>query len=90
MLVRITAPLRGDVDGIDLSQYAYGSVYDMGVELACYLIATGAAEPADGYAGPLGVNEARRLFGSTVRGWAPRQSKALDQHERPRQNKRVG
>jgi CheY-like chemotaxis protein len=43
--VRITEPLSGSVDGIDLSRYNEGLVYDVGTTLANYLLAQGWAVP---------------------------------------------
>jgi hypothetical protein len=48
MRVRITDPLSGSIDGIQLDQFTLGYVYDVGPALACYLMALGAAEPVLG------------------------------------------
>ena len=47
MRVRITKPLAGTVDGIQLSRLAAGHVYDINSSLACYLLSEGVAEPAN-------------------------------------------
>jgi hypothetical protein len=45
MRVRITQPLHGSIDGIQLERFVVGSVYDVGVSLGCYLMALQAVEP---------------------------------------------
>jgi hypothetical protein len=44
--VRITEPLSGSIDGIQLSRFTKGSVYEVGTSIGCYLLSVGAAEPA--------------------------------------------
>ena len=46
MRVRITKPLSGSIDGIQLSRLSKGHVYDVYTSLACYLLSEGMAEPA--------------------------------------------
>jgi hypothetical protein len=46
MRVRITRPLSGSIDGIQLSRLLKGHVYDVYTSLACYLLSEGKAEPA--------------------------------------------
>ena len=46
MRVRITKPLSGSIDGIQLSRLSKGHVYDLYTSLACYLLTDGMAEPA--------------------------------------------
>ncbi len=46
MRVRITKPLTGSIDGIQLSRLSQGHVYDVYTSLACYLLSEGMAEPA--------------------------------------------
>lgn len=46
MRVRITKPLRGSVDGIQLSRLLQGNVYDVNTPLACYLLSEEMAELA--------------------------------------------
>jgi hypothetical protein len=46
MRVRITKPLSGSIDGIQLSRLSKGHVYDVYTSLACYLLTEGMAEPA--------------------------------------------
>ena len=41
MRVRITRPLSGSVDGIDISRFIEGCVYDVGTTVANYLLAQG-------------------------------------------------
>jgi hypothetical protein len=45
MRVRITHRLHGSIDGIRLDNFQAGSVYEVSVSLACYLLASDAAEP---------------------------------------------
>jgi hypothetical protein len=46
MRVRITEALTGSIDGIQLSRFSKGQVYDLYTSLACYLLAERLAEPA--------------------------------------------
>jgi hypothetical protein len=46
MRVRITKPLSGSIDGIQLSRLSKGHVYDVYTSLACYLLSEQVAEPA--------------------------------------------
>jgi len=46
MRVRITKPLAGSIDGIQLSRLLEGQVYDVYTSLACYLLSEKMAEPA--------------------------------------------
>ena len=46
MRVRITKPLTGSIDGIQLSRLSQGQVYDVYTSLACYLLSEKMAEPA--------------------------------------------
>ena len=46
MRVRITKPLSGSIDGIQLSRLSKGHVYDLYTSLACYLLSEKMAEPA--------------------------------------------
>ena len=41
MRVRITTSMKGKIDGIDLTRFVVGQVYDMGPSLANYLMASG-------------------------------------------------
>lgn len=45
MRVRITRRRPGEVDGVDLSSFEVGSMYDVSASLATYLIMTGSADP---------------------------------------------
>jgi hypothetical protein len=45
--VRITQPLSGSIDGIQLSRFVTGRTYDVGTSLANYLLAQGFAVPVD-------------------------------------------
>lgn len=43
--IKITQPLLGSIDGIQLGQFVPGYVYAVGTSLGSYLLAMGAAEP---------------------------------------------
>jgi hypothetical protein len=45
MRIRITEPLAGSIDGIQLDRFRVGETYDIGTTLASYLMAVGAAVP---------------------------------------------
>jgi len=45
MRIRITKALQGNVDGIDLSRFAPGFIYDVGTSLGSYLLCERWAEP---------------------------------------------
>jgi hypothetical protein len=45
MRIRITEPLTGSIDGIQLDRFRVGETYDMGTTLASYFMAVGAAVP---------------------------------------------
>jgi hypothetical protein len=45
MRVRITHRRPGEVDGVDLTAFEVGFVYDVSPSLATYLIMTGTADP---------------------------------------------
>jgi hypothetical protein len=47
MRVRITQPLSGSIDGIQLNRFVIGLTYDVGTTLANYLLAEGLAVPVD-------------------------------------------
>lgn len=47
MRVRITRPLSGSIDGIQLSRFVVGLTYDVGTTLANYLLAQNLAVPID-------------------------------------------
>jgi hypothetical protein len=38
-------PMKGTIDGIDLTHFEVGHVYDVGTTLANYLLASGYAKP---------------------------------------------
>ena len=45
MRIRITEPLTGSIDGIQLDRFRVGETYDIGTPLASYFMAVGAAVP---------------------------------------------
>jgi hypothetical protein len=44
--LRITRALSGSIDGIHLSQFVVGELYDVGTSVGSFLLSVGAAEPA--------------------------------------------
>jgi hypothetical protein len=48
MRVRILVPMKRAIDGIDLSHFEVGQVYDVGTTLANYLLASGYTIPVAG------------------------------------------
>lgn len=63
MRVRITEPLHGSIDGIRIDRFQVGAVYEVGVSLACYLMAMRAAEPVTDQIPALTLPAHRQLFG---------------------------
>ena len=47
MRLRITRKLIGSIDGLQLSHFERGVLYDVGTSLGSYLLALGAAEPVN-------------------------------------------
>jgi hypothetical protein len=45
--IRITQPVSGSIDGIQLSRFVVGLTYEVGTTVASYLLAEGLAEPVD-------------------------------------------
>ncbi len=45
MRLRITRPINGSIDGIQLDHFEVGQSYDFGTSVGSYLLAIGAAEP---------------------------------------------
>jgi hypothetical protein len=43
--LKITRQLSGSIDGVQLSHFQEGELYDVGTSLGSYLLALGAAEP---------------------------------------------
>ena len=68
MRVRITASLHGSIDGIQLDRFVRGNVYDVGVPLACFLLATHAAVPVgEDVPATTVLPPSKRLFGPALR-----------------------
>lgn len=59
----ITRQLHGSIDGIQLDRFVPGYVYEVGIELACYLLADAAAEPVSDDTPAIILHPARHLFG---------------------------
>ena len=47
MRVRITKPVSGSIDGIQLGRFITGLTYDVGTTLGSYLLSMGVAVPAE-------------------------------------------
>ena len=47
MRVRITQPLSGSIDGIQLSRFITGLTYEVGTTVGSYLLSTGVAVPVE-------------------------------------------
>ena len=64
MRVRITKPLSGSIDGIQLSRFLIGLTYDVGTTLANYLLSMQVAVPVDSEAPALVVplSEVRKIL----------------------------
>jgi hypothetical protein len=45
MRLRITRPVSGSIDGIQLSHFDVGQIYEVGTAVGSYLLAVGAAQP---------------------------------------------
>ena len=68
MRLRITRKLSGSIDGIQLSHFEPGTLYEVGTSLASYLLALGAAEPVNDEAPAriLPISQGRRETSPTV------------------------
>lgn len=64
MRLRITRALSGSIDGIHLSHFVVGEVYEVGTSVGSFLLSVGAAEPASDAEGikdvTRGVSPSRR------------------------------
>ena len=45
MRIRVVTPMKGTIDGLDLTLFHTGKVYDVSAALATYLMASGYAMP---------------------------------------------
>ena len=84
MRVRITKTLSGSIDGIQLSRFSWGHVYDVSTTLGSYLLAEGMAEPApNDTPALLPVEEQMFKNASSIpRGVVPPKSTAADRPKR--------
>ena len=73
MLLRVSRPLSGSVDGVDLTQFDAGCVYTFSMSIAAFLLAIGAAEPCDPDAAPTLGRSPERLFETRRHASVPRQ-----------------
>jgi len=55
MRVRITEPLSGSIDGIQLSRFVTGVTYDVGTTVGNYLLAMEVAVPAESDTSTVGL-----------------------------------
>ena len=81
MRLRITEPLSGSIDGIQLDRFAVGQVYEVGNTLGSYLLAIGAAEPVADDTPAVVLPPDQVMFGSVVSGRSyqvPLRDKAAD------------
>ena len=88
--VRITRQLFDSIDGIQLDCFRRGCVYEVSTLLASYLLAIGAAEPADEDAVVSVLPPHQQMFGPQPRGHsytlrqAPAQAADLSSEKRRR------
>ena len=61
MRVRITKPLAGSIDGIQLARLSKGRVYDVNTSLACYLLSEEMAELVSSDVPPVAVPVVRKI-----------------------------
>ena len=74
MRLRITRSVSGSIDGIQLSHFEVGQLYEVGTAVGSYLLAVGAAEPVS--------EEGPALFVPTVR-WEARERRIpLTRHKK--------
>ena len=62
MRLRVLRQLSGSVDGIDLTQFEPGLVYHFSIDIATFLMALGAAAPAEDDAEVATAARGQRLF----------------------------
>ena len=62
ILLRVSRPMSGRVDGIDLGRFHVGRTYPFSPTLAAFVVAIRAGEPVDADETPDTNNESRRLF----------------------------
>jgi hypothetical protein len=74
MRVRILVPMKGTIDGIDLTHFEVGQIYDVGTTLANYLLASGYARPV--------VDKTPEADDVTERSQAHERDKAADKGRR--------
>lgn len=70
MRVKITRELRGSIDGIQLTHFVKGEVYEVSVSFGSYLMAEGAAEVVLDSGGPAShasADDRRRVSRSRTR-----------------------
>ena len=83
MRVRITKTLSGSIDGIQLSRFSLGHIYDVSTTLGSYLLAEGMAEPAPNDMALLPVEEQMfRNAPNAPKGIVFPKSKAADRPKR--------
>ena len=71
MLIRITRPSTGEVEGVDLSVFRVGATYDVASALGTYLLFAQSAELVDELASPKPAKPTEiRGFRGDWPGWA--------------------
>jgi hypothetical protein len=63
MRIRITEPRASSVDGVDLSVFQSGRVYEVDSSIASYLVVSGVAEPCGGRSPALVVKSNEVMVG---------------------------
>jgi hypothetical protein len=85
--LRITQPVSGSIDGIQLDRFQLGLVYEVGTTVGSYLLAIGAAEPAGQEAIAPVLPPAQQMFGPVARGHGHRlpivRDRAADRADEP-------
>lgn len=84
--VRITQTLSGSIDGIQLTRFSKGQVYEVSASLGAYLLAIRAAEPAADDIPPVILPLDQQMFGPVAKGRGykvrPVRDRAADRSDR--------
>jgi hypothetical protein len=87
--IRITRPLSGSIDGIQLSRFEVGVIYEVGTMLANYLLAEGLAEPVDASTPAIPIQDRSEAIEMPAR-WKNTSAKSDDRPRRKRQSPKKG
>src|SRR5688572_3067718 len=84
--LRITRPLSGSIDGIQLERFHAGCVYEFGVTIGSYLLAIGAAEPVEDDAPAVVLPPDQQMFGPIAKGhgYTVQRDQAADRKKKTR------